>query len=208
MSKYRDMQNNPDNYLNGRTNHKLLELMYPNFRNFFERSALSFASYAHSIKDQRRKYSGIPYIHHPREVAEMLIALDFDDESVAAACLHDVVEDTCFGLDKIESDFGPNVRYRVEMVTDISRPEDGNRKIRKEIDRKHIAQGDYFSKSIKLADLISNSRDIIKNDRAFAIKYMEEKNALLEVLSDGHPVLFKTAQDILYDYYRTRNRKK
>jgi (p)ppGpp synthase/HD superfamily hydrolase len=57
-------------------------------------------------------------IDHPVAVAQLLDAAGFGDEVVAAAFLHDVVEDTSEGLDQIEADFGPEVRGLVEAMTE------------------------------------------------------------------------------------------
>jgi (p)ppGpp synthase/HD superfamily hydrolase len=58
---------------------------------------------------------------------------------IAAAWLHDVVEDTPVTLEDLHSEFGEGIAELVEALTDISRPEDGNRRKRKAIDREHLA---------------------------------------------------------------------
>ena len=57
-----------------------------------------------------------------------------------AAWLHDVVEDTPTLLEDVESAFGKSVAYLVDCLTDVSKPSDGNRAVRKEIDRQHLAK--------------------------------------------------------------------
>ena len=57
------------------------------------------------------------------------------------------------------------------------------------------------AKTIKLADLISNSHSIVKDDPNFAKVYMKEKAALLEVLTEGNAELFRQASDIVASYY-------
>lgn len=79
-------------------------------------------------------------------------------------------------------------------VTDISTPADGNRAAHKLFDRDHIAQGPPRAKTIKLADLIDNCRDICKHDPRFARVYLVEMAALLEVLQEGDAVLLKRAR--------------
>lgn len=154
---------------------------------------------AHDAVGQRRKYSDEPYWVHPIEVAELIKAHGFDNEVIAAAHLHDVVEDTGITLDQIRSIFGSNVETYVENVTDISKPEDGNRKTRKlVIDLGHLAQATYEGKSIKLADLYSNTKSIVENDPGFARVYLKEKEAYLtQALYDGHPYLLEMAWDSL-----------
>ena len=161
-----------------------------------ETAARVFATAAH--EGQVRKYTGEPYIVHPYEVAELIRGLpNHTPAMLAAAWLHDVVEDTPVTIGEIRVHFGPEVGDLVEMLTDVSRPEDGNRAGRKRVDLEHTAQGNPQAHTIKLADLISNSRTIVKYDPGFAQVYLREKKALLEVLKDGNPTLFIQAQRVV-----------
>ena len=155
--------------------------------------ATIFATKAHESIDQRRKYTGKPYIVHPAEVASIVASVPHTDEMVAAAWLHDVVEDTPITLDEIYAEFGKKVGDLVEMLTDVSKPEDGNRKVRKELDRQHTAKASPEGKTIKLADLISNTSSIVKHDPNFAKVYLREKRLLLEVLKEGDKTLWNKA---------------
>ena len=67
------------------------------------------------------------------------------------------------------------------MLTDISKPFDGNRKTRKEIDRRHLKFATPTAKTIKLADLIDNSKTIVKYDEKFAPVYMAEKSIIRSI---------------------------
>lgn len=181
--------------------------------------AAMFAEMAH--EGQTRKYTGEPYFSHPARVAKMVDKTGAAEHVLAAAYLHDVVEDVplaklqesapvvVFGLKDdsretrltlIASVFGARIASLVEQVTDISKPEDGNRKVRKELDRQHLAKASPEAKTIKLADLIDNSQDIIKNDPDFAVTYMEEKALLLEVLKEGDAGLYRIASEIIREY--------
>lgn len=153
--------------------------------------ALAFATVAHG--DQKRKYSGEPYIVHPVEVMKIVSSVDHDDAMLAAALLHDVVEDTDVTIEEIEESFGADVADLVSDLTDVSKPEDGNRKFRKAMDRDHSAQSSARAQTVKLADLISNSRDILENDPSFAKVYLREKALLLEVLTLGDRTLHAKA---------------
>jgi GTP pyrophosphokinase len=82
------------------------------------RRAYEFASEHH--RGQIR-LSGEPYLTHPLEVAHSLADMKLDSVSLCAAILHDVVEDTKVTLDKLSSEFGPDVARLVEGVTKISR---------------------------------------------------------------------------------------
>ena len=157
--------------------------------------ALSFATLAHG--DQRRKYTGEMYIVHPIEVMEIVKTVPHDDAMLAAALLHDVVEDTDVTLEEIRTSFGDDVASLVDDLTDVSKPEDGNRKTRKALDREHSAQSSARAQTIKLADLISNSRDILENDPHFAKVYLAEKELLLEVLTKGDKSLHEQASTFI-----------
>ena len=85
----------------------------------------------------------------------------------------------------------------VRDLTDVSKPEDGNRAVRKEIDRQHTAQASPQAKTIKLADLISNTVSIVEHDPKFARIYLKEKALLLEVLTEGDPTLYAMATKLL-----------
>ena len=63
--------------------------------------------------------SGEPYINHPLNVAAILTELQLDDTTIAAALLHDVVEDTLFTLDEIEDMFGSEIALLIDGVTKI-----------------------------------------------------------------------------------------
>jgi hypothetical protein len=76
----------------------------------------------------------------------------------------------------------------------VSRPKDGNRAVRKAIDREHTARAPAGAQTVKLADLIANTRSIVKHDVAFARTYLAEKRLLLEVLTRGDAVLMAEAR--------------
>lgn len=161
-----------------------------------EERARIFATAAHYGAGQLRKYTGAPYISHPAEVAAIVRTVTHTPEMIAAAWLHDVVEDTGVPLSLIAHEFGPCVATLVEGLTDVSRPEDGNRAARKALDRAHTAAQNPACKTIKLADLISNTRSIVAFDPEFAKVYLAEKRLLLEVLRDGDPVLWAKAAEL------------
>ena len=116
--------------------------------------------------------------------------------------LHDVVEDTPVTIKDIEDEFGPRVASMVDDLTDVSKPEDGNRAVRKELDRQHTAKASPDAQTVKLADLISNSLSIMEDDPSFAKVYMKEKALLLEVLTKGNLHLFSFAANIVENYYK------
>ena len=80
--------------------------------------AYQLAAEAHEGQFRR---SGEPYICHPLHVAMLLVELGMDTESLAAALMHDVVEDTPIRLDEIESTFGADVAHMVDGVTKLTK---------------------------------------------------------------------------------------
>lgn len=155
--------------------------------------AAQFAFEAH--KNQKRKYTDEPYIVHPRAVAEIVRTVPHTSEMLCAAWLHDTVEDTDVTIEQIEKEFGSEVAELVSWLTDVSKPTDGNRKVRKEIDLIHTSRATPQAKTIKLADLIDNTKSIVQYDKNFAKIYLKEKAALLEVLQEGDPTLWKIANE-------------
>lgn len=165
--------------------------------------AFAFCIGAHVGAGQKRKYTGEDYYHHPMEVARLVMehasgSMRCRELMTAAAYLHDVVEDTPVTLILVKQVFGSEVAELVEQLTDVSKPEDGNRAARKAIDLAHTAKASPMAKTIKLADLISNTRSIRQHDPEFAVVYLAEKRALLEVLKDGDPALYKMAYDLAH----------
>jgi len=163
-------------------------------------SAREFATKTHQRIGHLRKYTKQPYHTHLEAVAKLVNSVSDDQEMIAAAWLHDAVEDTPATLDDIEKQFGRAVAELVEELTDVSKPGDGNRAKRKEIDRVHSAQASARAKTVKLADLIDNCKDISKNDARFARVYLTEMGALLKVLSEGDATLFKEASRLHAKY--------
>jgi (p)ppGpp synthase/HD superfamily hydrolase len=163
--------------------------------NEIERQALAFAAAAHESINQRRKYTGEPYIVHPIAVAEIVRSVPHTPEMIAAAYLHDVVEDTPVTIAEIRKEFGHQVGDLVDWLTDVSRPGDGNRRVRKQKDLRHSALASPEAKTIKLADLIDNTLSIRKHDPSFWQVYLREKLALLDVLKEGDPSLWRRARE-------------
>ena len=156
-----------------------------------------FATAAHAAVGQVRKYTFEPYIVHPAEVAGIVATVPHTDVMLAAAWLHDTVEDTGVSIVDIQKEFGNEVASLVSWLTDVSEPEQGNRAVRKAIDREHTAMAPAAAQTVKLADLIANSGSILAHDPAFAKVYLEEKRMLLEVLTRGDATLIARARSIV-----------
>jgi len=158
-----------------------------------------FATAAHAAIDQRRKYTGESYIVHPKQVAAFVETAGGTKEMIAAAWMHDVLEDTAVTPEAMREEFGDAITDLVLWVTDVSKKEDGNRATRKAIDRQHISAAPSEAHTIKLADIISNCSSIMMHDAEFAKVYFEEKRLLLEVLTKGDSGLYNYASNLVLD---------
>ena len=87
--------------------------------NTVERARI-FATAAHAAVGQTRKYTGEPYIVHPIEVAKIVENHGGSNAMIAAALLHDVLEDTSVTFDVLETEFGSEVAELVLWLTDVS----------------------------------------------------------------------------------------
>ena len=120
----------------------------------------AFAARAH--EGQKRKGSDEPYITHPRAVAAMLKARGFGDTVIAAALVHDVVEDTPATIGEVRLKLGEEVARLVEPLThDNSLP--WEEKKQKYIDAVRMASDE--AKAIAVADKIHNAQSLIAGHR-------------------------------------------
>jgi (p)ppGpp synthase/HD superfamily hydrolase len=122
-----------------------------------------------------------------------------DETMLAAAWLHDVVEDCDVPIETIVALFGVEVADLVGWLSNVSKLSDGNRATRKKLDRDHTAGAPAKAKTIKLADLIDNTDSIVEHDHGFAKVYLKEKEALLPLLKDGDPRLWQIANQLTMD---------
>jgi guanosine-3',5'-bis(diphosphate) 3'-pyrophosphohydrolase len=154
--------------------------------------ALAFA--AHKHKDQRRKdVDASPYINHPISLADILCneAHVTDIETICGALLHDTVEDTETTAEELEREFGGEICAIVMDVTDdvsLSRAE------RKQAQIDHAAEISDKAKLVKLADKISNLRDVIDNAPAdWSLErrraYFDWAREVIDRIRGVHPAL-------------------
>lgn len=152
--------------------------------------AFRAANSAHT--GQTRKGSGEPYINHPIEVLTILLDNGITDKAVlAAALLHDVVEDTPASFFDVREKFGFEIAGLVEELT--TPPMEGNRESRKVRELTRLSQISGRAQTVKYADIIANTRDIVETNPDFAPVYLMEKRAQLMVMADGHVSLRNTA---------------
>jgi len=160
-------------------------------------AAKTLAGEAHH--GQFRKYTDLPYIIHPIEVMQIVQSVEHDEAMLAAALLHDVVED-CEGytFDTIKEATNDDVADLVRGLTDVAKPEDGNRATRKAIEKDRLAKEGARVQTVKLADIISNSRDIELHDPKFAKVYNNEMKDLLTVMKKGNKKLYGEAYKLVH----------
>ena len=120
--------------------------------------AYQLASAAHATQFRR---SGEPYICHPISVAQLLVELGMDSESVAAALMHDVAEDTPVTIDEIRQKFGSEVALLVDGVTKLTQIKFSNVEDRKAENLRKMLLAmsqDVRVMIIKLCDRLHNMR--------------------------------------------------
>ena len=126
--------------------------------------AIVFAVKAHAGTERRGK--GFPYIVHPMEAVEIVATMTTDQELLAAAVLHDTVEDTSVTLDDIRREFGDRVAKLVEEESDVfmegvNEADSWHARKQAAIDRLSHASRD--AKMVALGDKLSNARIIYRD---------------------------------------------
>ena len=126
--------------------------------------AIIFAVRAHAGTERRGK--GFPYIVHPMEAVEIVATMTPDQELLAAAALHDVVEDTDVTTEQIREEFGDRVASFVAAESDEphQRPDSvENWRMRKQAAIDRIACASHDAKMVALGDKLSNMRAIARD---------------------------------------------
>ncbi|KZE90871.1 RelA/SpoT family protein [Microbacterium sp. TNHR37B] len=118
--------------------------------------AYQVAAAAHS---SQKRQSGEPYITHPLAVAQILADLGLGPRAIAAALLHDTVEDTDYGLDRLRAEFGDEVAMLVDGVTKLDKVKYGDAAQAETVRKMIVAMSkDIRVLLIKLADRLHNAR--------------------------------------------------
>ena len=126
--------------------------------------AIVFAVRAHGGTERRGK--GFPYIVHPMEAVEIVATMTSDQELLAAAALHDTVEDTDVTEEQIRAEFGERVASLVAAESDEPhehRDSVDNWRARKQAAIDRIAAGSRDAKIVALGDKLSNMRAIARD---------------------------------------------
>ncbi|MHC5111470.1 MAG: HD domain-containing protein [Planctomycetota bacterium] len=146
--------------------------------------AARFARNAH--RDQKRKYTGRPYVEHPARVAgRVMLHEDASEELVIAAWLHDVIEDTPATAEDLSAEFGDRVAAIVTELTNPSKGSTESRDKRKAMDRAHLATVSHEAKIIKLFDRIDNLGELDRAPESFQHTYRAESRLLCDAIGDA-----------------------
>jgi guanosine-3',5'-bis(diphosphate) 3'-pyrophosphohydrolase len=162
--------------------------------------ALAFA--AHKHRDQRRKDAeASPYINHPIALAEVLAGEGgvTDIEVLAAALLHDTIEDTATTAGELRENFGERIAAMVAEVTDDTELPKAERK---RLQIEHAAGISHGAKLVKLADKICNLRDVAERppakwDLERRREYFDWARQVIDGLRGAHATL-EAAFDAAY----------
>jgi (p)ppGpp synthase/HD superfamily hydrolase len=145
--------------------------------------ASAFALERH--EHHKRRYTGEPYFNHLAGVARLVRRLTTDEEVIAAAYLHDSVEDTETTLDEVRALFGDRVCRIVDELTDHFTPEAYpklNRAERKKREATRLGGVSYDAKLVKICDILDNASSIDQHDPKFALVWRAEKEATLRAM--------------------------
>ena len=147
--------------------------------------AIIFAVNAHHNTERRGK--GFPYIVHPLEAVEIVATITPDQELLAAAALHDVIEDTDVTLDQLRAEFGDRIADLVHSESDQvdgelfnGENEEETWHARKQAAIDRLAAAPYDAKIVAMGDKLSNMRAIardykIKGDALWSIFHVKDK---------------------------------
>lgn len=125
--------------------------------------AAKFAIDAH--RGAERKGKGFPYIVHPMEAVSIVATMTNDQELLAAAVLHDVIEDTDTTAEDLRREFGERVAQLVVEESDISveGPKSDSWHLRKQIAINHLSKASHDAKMVAMGDKLSNMRAIARD---------------------------------------------
>lgn len=163
--------------------------------------AARFARDAHT--GMTRKFSGRPYYEHVARVAARVSMIPgATEEMIAAAYLHDTIEDCGVTKNELTEAFGPKVAHLVAELTNPSAFEplaSEKRAVRRAADRDHLSEVSREAKLIKMADRIDNLLDfsVAEAGDKFSLLFAKETRALLAVIGDANPMIKKDALAIV-----------
>lgn len=144
--------------------------------------AIVFAVRAHAGTERRGK--GFPYIVHPLEAVEIVATMTSDQELLAAAALHDTVEDTDVTIEEIRTEFGDRIASLVASESDVTSSgvsEEQSWHARKLAAINRLEQASHDAKIVALGDKLSNMRAIardytVQGDRLWSLFHAKDRS--------------------------------
>ena len=144
--------------------------------------AIVFAVRAHAGTERRGK--GFPYIVHPLEAVEIVATMTSDQELLAAAALHDTVEDTDVTIEEIRTEFGDRIASLVDSESDVMPSgvsEEQSWHARKLAAINRLEQASHDAKIVALGDKLSNMRAIardytVQGDRLWSLFHAKDRS--------------------------------
>lgn len=171
------------------------------------KKVLAFAEAAHA--GQTRKYTPERYMVHPIRVMEICSQYTQSVPVLAAALLHDVLEDTPVTAEELlhflQTVMPPaEAQETTGLVTDLTdeytkdRYPQWNRRKRKEQERDRMRSISPDAQTVKYADILDNSHEITQQDPQFAPRFLKECKMLLQVMPQGHAGLYHKAKEMVH----------
>ena len=140
-----------------------LELLQRTVRKHHPKADFGMIERAHAVSarahEGQTRQSGEPYITHPLAVAQILAELGIGPVTIAAALLHDTVEDTPYSLDQLREEFGAEIAMLVDGVTKLDKVKYGDHAQAETVRKMIVAMSkDIRVLVVKLADRLHNAR--------------------------------------------------
>lgn len=145
--------------------------------------AAKFAREKHAGTFRKHSIPPKPYFTHVAAVAGRVAGWAEDDETVAAAFLHDVIEDCKVTYEELADKFGEKVADIVLRLTNPSKVIKAPRQIRKQMDAEHMEKQPPVVQRIKMEDRCHNLEEIVNGPRDWILKYLDESENLISKIS-------------------------
>jgi len=144
-------------------------------------------------KNQKRKVSGLPYLLHIYDVCQILMDNDATENAIIAGVLHDTIEDTGTTLDEIYANFGSEVAYIVDVLTEKKTMPYEHRKTLQAVKVKHAP---LDVKMVKCADLLANMRSLKEEVCEFGESLWGKFNAPKEIIAKHHKEMIDAISEL------------
>jgi len=165
-----------------------------------QRTCALFAESRYRQANVRRRYTDEPYIVHAADVVGILRAIPSASEvMLAAAWLHGLLDKTDVTEEKLERVAGREVARICSALSARNVGLEGNRAMRLIMVNIKLLGGTRSVQTLKAAEIIANTRDIVERDRDFARGWLKEKAVQIKLLEDCHEGLRRRAAVMVAD---------